>query len=134
MFIKTIHIKNFRLFPATGNFDVELNVPDNKNNGSGLTVFVGENGCGKTALLEAIALPLVSYKADGFSLQDFNDPANSTEIKALSEKVFSFDGTMPNAKYQAKGFLFKANVRSRESHAYLSSEVAGFVWTVGSRF
>lgn len=124
MFIKEVQIKNFRLFPAAEPaFTVGLNVPDAQGEGSGLTAFVGENGCGKTALLEAIALPLVSFKAEGFALGDFNDPADDVSIAILSDGPFTFDGTMPNAKFQAQGFLFKANVRSRANKAFLSSIV-----------
>lgn len=122
MFIKEVQVKNFRLFPATGPvFSVGLKVPDAKNEGSGLTAFVGENGCGKTALLDAIALPIVSFKAEGFALEDFNDPENGVEIKVLSHSNFTVDGTMPNNPFSAQGFLFKANVRSRTNKAYLSS-------------
>jgi AAA15 family ATPase/GTPase len=124
MFIKEVQVNNFRLFPATGAaFTVQLNVPDGQSGGSGLTAFVGENGCGKTTLLDAVALPIVSYKAEAFALEDFNDPANDVEIKVLSHSNFDFAGTMPNSNFQAQGFLFKANVRSRGSKAYLSSVV-----------
>jgi len=123
MFIKKVQAKNFRLFPATSTFEVEVNVPDQASEGSGLTVFVGENGCGKTTLLDAIALPLVTFKAEGFELQDFNDPATNTEIKVLSESEFTVDGTMPKSSFQANGFLFKANIRARKTKTYLSSIV-----------
>ncbi len=124
MFIKEVQVNNFRLFPATAPaFSVELKVPDTQEEGSGLTAFVGENACGKTALLDAIALPILSFKAEGFALEDFNDPANDVEIKVLSNRNFAVDGTMPNSTFQAKGFLFKANVRARGNKAYLSSIV-----------
>jgi len=75
MFIKKITAQNFRLFSASKVFEVdEINIPDSINEGSGLTAFVGENGCGKTSLLDVMALPLLSYKADSFSLNDFNNP------------------------------------------------------------
>jgi len=62
MFVKKIIAQNFRLFSADKVFEVnEINIPDSTNEGTGLTVFVGENGCGKTSLLDAIALPLLSY-------------------------------------------------------------------------
>lgn len=124
MFIKEVQARNFRLFPATEPvFSVGLKVPDAQNEGSGLTAFVGENGCGKTALLDAIALPIVSFKAEGFALEDFNDPTNGVEIKVLSDRNFTVDGTMPNSTFPAQGFLFKANVRSKGNKAYLSSVV-----------
>ena len=122
--IKSLSIKNFRLFTAVEQFSVdEFNVPDSINEGSGLTAFVGENGCGKTSLLEAIALPLLSYKAENFSLQDFNDPNNKTYIEVCSNANFEVAGTMPKSFFQAKGFSFEAGVRSRGNRTYLSSIV-----------
>ncbi|MBU4339271.1 ATP-binding protein [Patescibacteria group bacterium] len=123
MFIKKITIENFRLFKSEETFEIDnLNIPDN-NNGSGLNLFVGENGCGKTSLLEAFALPLLSYKADGFSLSDFFDPREKTNIQIFSKQDFDFDGTMPNAKYKGKGFSFEAGIRVRDNKSYLSSIV-----------
>ena len=121
MFINKVQIRNFRLFGQQDEFEVHLKVPDGITPGRGLNAFVGENGCGKTALLDAIALPLVSYKADNFSLQDINDPTCNVDIKVLSEKPFTVSGTMPKGSFESKGILFKANVRARESKAYLSS-------------
>lgn len=124
MFIKNVTIKNFRLFKDDPVFEIkDINVPDNENDGSGLTVLVGENGCGKTALLEAISMPLLTYKSDSITLNDFNDTSNKITINAIAEKEFSVSGTMPNGSFQAKGFQFVAGVRSRGNKAYLSSMV-----------
>jgi predicted ATP-dependent endonuclease of OLD family len=124
MFIKKLSIQNFRLFPADKEFVVDdINVPDNSNDGSGLTVFVGENGCGKTSLLDAISLPLLEYKTENFSIQDFFNPNKKTNIEILSEKNFEVSGTMPRGKFYSKGFSFEANVRSRDNKTYLSSLV-----------
>jgi predicted ATP-dependent endonuclease of OLD family len=123
MFIKQIAIKNFRLFKSKEIFEIDnLNIPDN-NEGSGLSLFVGENGCGKTSLLEAFALPLLSYKADSFSLSDFFDPSEKTNIQIFSEQDFEFSGTMPKVKYKGKGFSFEAGIRAKENKSYLSSIV-----------
>lgn len=125
MFIKKITIQNFRLFKDEKVFEIDnLNIPDNTE-GSGLTLFVGENGCGKTSLLDAFSLPLLSYKADSFSLDDFSNPNEKTNIQVFSEKDFDFKGTMPNQKnpYKGKGFVFEAGIRSRENKSYLSSIV-----------
>ncbi len=125
MFIKKITIQNFRLFKNENVFEVDnLNIPDGVV-GSGLTIFVGENGCGKTSLLDAFSLPLLSYKADCFSLDDFFDPNEKTNIQVFSEKNFDFKGTMPSQKnpYKGKGFVFDAGIRSRENKSYLSSIV-----------
>lgn len=120
MFIKELNIKNFRLFE---DFSVEsFNVPDNENEGSGLTILVGENGCGKTTILDALALPYVSYKADSFSLDDMNNPDEKTEISILTLNDFKYKGTMPKTTYYtAKGFRFTGGKRARSNSKYLSS-------------
>lgn len=124
MYIKSIKVKNFRLFTTNEEFVIdEINVPDSANEGSGLTIFVGENGCGKTALLDAISLPLLSYKAENFSLQDINNPNDKVFIEVFSDSDFEVSGTMPNSSFKAKGFSFEAGVRSRGNSAYLSSMV-----------
>ncbi len=84
-------------------------------------MFVGENGCGKTTLLDAFVLSLLSYKADGFSLSDFFNPDKKTNIQVFSEKDFEYKATMGNMKYKAQGFAFEAGIRSREIKKYLSS-------------
>lgn len=123
MFIKKITIRNFRLFKSEESFEIDdLNIPDN-HEGSGLNLFVGENGCGKTSLLDAFALPLLSYKAEGFSLNDFFNPNEKTNIQVFSENDFEYKATMGSTKYKAQGFVFEAGIRSREIKSYLSSIV-----------
>lgn len=122
MFIKEVSIKNFRLFEANNSFIVDdLGIPDKENNGSGITIFVGENGCGKTSILDAIALPLLSYKADTIALDDFNDFSEAMEINVYSTVEFSYKGTMPKSEFKGKGFRFKAGLRTRENKSFLSS-------------
>lgn len=124
MFIEKIEIKNFRLFSDHSFFKVDnFNIPNEKDEGSGITVFVGENGCGKTSLLDAISLPLLSFKAESFSINDFYNPEEKTEINIFSEKNFDYAGVMPKAVYKAKGFSFLAGIRARENKAYLSSMI-----------
>ena len=124
MFIKRVTVSNYRLFAADKQFDVDdINVPDFTNEGSGLTAFVGENGCGKTALLDVIALPLLSYKADKVSLNDFFDPNEKIHVEVLASDIFSVDGTMPKSSFKSKGFSFEAGVRSKDNKSYLSSVV-----------
>lgn len=122
MFIKSIHIKNFRLFSPDEFFDItDLNIPDGQHEGSGLTIFVGENGCGKSSLLDAFALPYVSYKADGFSLTDINNPEHKVEINILTNEIYTYKGTMPKVDYKGKGFSFLGGVRTRGNRSFLSS-------------
>lgn len=122
MFIKKISINNFRLFDNDTDFEIDdLNIPDNTNKGTGINLIVGENGCGKTSLLDAISLPLLSYKADSFELNDLFDSSDKVSIKVFSSAPFDYKGTMPRVIYKAKGFLFEAGVRIVENRSYLSS-------------
>ena len=124
MFILGITISNFRIFAKEPAFEIiGFNVPDGENEGSGINVFVGENGCGKTTLLDALALPLLEYKSDSFSLDDINDPKEPVAITLSSGTPFTVKGTMPNAVFEAQGFQFKAGLRSRTTRTYLSSMV-----------
>lgn len=124
MFIQKITIKNFRLFPSEKDFEIDnINTPDGTNEGSGLNVFVGENGSGKTALLDAFALPILEYKTENFGIENFNDTSKKVEVNIYSKEEFEVDGTMPKGSFKAKGFSFEAGVRSKESKTYLSSIV-----------
>jgi len=96
-------------------------VPDNTNDGSGLTIFVGENGCGKTTILDAIVSSILEYKADTFDISDMNNPNCLTEIFVFSDKPFQVKGTYPNTDFNSLGFYFKANQRSKGSKSYLST-------------
>ena len=100
-----------------------INVPDNENDGSGITVFVGENGCGKSSILEAFSLPVLDYKKDTFSIEDLNNVETPCEIEILSSSPFEVKKTMPRSSFNAKGFQFKANVRARGTSTYLSSTI-----------
>ncbi len=122
MFIKKIGLKNFRIFKNTFKI-ADFNVPDGANPGSGLNVIVGENGCGKTAILDALALPILEYKAESISIDDFCDVDQDIIVKIISEQDFEYAGTMPKSKYKGKGFEFEAKIRSRENKTYLSSIV-----------
>lgn len=124
MFISGISIENYRLFGTDPLFEISgFNVPDGSSEGSGINVFVGENGCGKTTLLEALALPILEYKSDSFALEDMNCPQKSVNILVFAEKPFTVKGTMPKGDFEARGFEFKAGVRSRGTRTYLSSIV-----------
>src|SRR3989338_338528 len=123
MFIKSLKIKNFRLFSPEKYFEIEdINTPDNINEGSGLNVFVGENGSGKTALLDALALPLLEYKTESVSISDFNDPKNDILIELYAKANVEVTKTITGS-FKAHGFSFKANIRARDFKAYLSSMI-----------
>lgn len=122
MYIKGLQITNYRLFKYDNSFILEdLNIPNNSDEGTGLTLLVGENGCGKTSLLDAIALPLLSYKADSFQITDLNDISEKCVIEVFSNSDFEYKGSMPRVTYKGKGFSFTGGLRSTGSSSYLSS-------------
>lgn len=126
MWISSVNIKNYRLFPTSG-FEVEnINVPNETNDGSGLTIFVGENGCGKTSLLEAISLPFLEYKTDSFSIHDLNNIENKTDIKLISDTEFEVNKVVPRANFKAKGISFDGGIRSKNIKSHLSSMIVGY--------
>lgn len=111
MFIKNITIKNFRIFRK---FKMDINVPDQKNEGSGLTLLVGENGTGKSSLLEALSLPVVP--SDGWIVkkEDFDNSDSAKEIKInvrMSEKfVVEYPNPLSSKEklcFEADGFCFR---------------------------
>lgn len=124
MFISSISIKKFRLFTTEETFTIDnFNIPNKTDEGSGLNGFVGENGCGKTSLLEALALPILEFKSDNFSLTDMNDPNKAVDIQVFSDQNFEVAKTMPKGNFFAKGFKFKANQRTKDNKSYLSSMI-----------
>lgn len=120
MFIKKISIQNFRVFSGDKVFEMDgFNVPDG-NRWSGLTVLVWENGCWKSSLLEAITLPLISYKADNFSVDDMFNPNEHSYVKLIANSDFEVTRSI-RGKFLSSGFLFEWGVRSTSKKKYLSS-------------
>lgn len=62
MKIKELHIQNFRGFQ-----DINIKFPDTH-----LAVFIGENGSGKSSVLDAIAMVLVSFLAMACNYKDYD--------------------------------------------------------------
>lgn len=118
MFIKKVSIANYRLFKEGFSLEeTNIAVPDGNTKGSGLTVLVGENGVGKSTILDAIALPLISYKADGLELNDFTDIKKPIEVVIESNEVFSVRKSI-SGEFEAKGFKFVAKVRGQNSSKF----------------
>lgn len=113
MFIKSIDITNYKLFKET--FSVDFNVPDSATPGSGLTVFCGENGNGKSTILEAIGLASQDYRAENFAIEYINDLKHDVDIN-LHTTPYQVTTVLPSGKkFNAIGFTFKANKRKRTS-------------------
>lgn len=105
MFLKKISIINYKLFNKEFNLD-NFNIPDGTNKGTGLTMIVGENGCGKTTILDSIAISMLDYKAEAFNIYDFNDISKDVNINFYANEEFDVKGTMPNSDFKAIGFNF----------------------------
>ena len=118
MFLKKLEIENYKLFEEKFRID-NFNIPDNSNIGSGLTLIVGENGCGKTTILDSIALSMLDYKGESFNISDFNDLNKNVNIEFYSDKDFDVKGTMPNSNFDSIGFQFTAKLRNKSQKSYL---------------
>lgn len=120
MFISNLIVKNYKLF--NDEFKItNFNVPDNINDGTGLTTIVGENGCGKTTILDAIACSLLEYKAESFGISDMNDSNKETEIIIETNDAFNVKSVFPNSSFDAKGFKFIGKTREKSNQNKLLS-------------
>lgn len=113
MFIKNLTIKNYRCFSHEPIND--FNFPDGSE-GSGLNLFIGENGNGKTSVLEAIKLLTQSRlkTKNTFSVKDFYDIEKKIEISCECSSEFEVKRTVPRGSFKANGFYFYANLRKMD--------------------
>ena len=123
MFISNLKIKNYRLFDDNEFKISNLNIPDGINNGTGLTAIVGENGCGKTTILDSISCTLLEYKAENFAISDMNNPNKNTEIIIETKDNFNVKGVFPNPDFEAHGFKFIGKTREKTNKNKLQSIV-----------
>lgn len=124
MFIQKLTIKNFKCF-AEDSEAIEFNVPDGKTEGSGLNIFVGENGTGKTATLEAINYLTESH----FTIQnklkifDFYKDTSKITVEAIFNQNFNYK--MPQIYrgqfFACNGLYFSASQRDKKSPGKLLS-------------
>ncbi|MBQ9266966.1 MAG: AAA family ATPase [Clostridia bacterium] len=122
MYISKVTIKNYRIFKSDKEYEInDFNVPDGQNNGKGITIIAGENGSGKTTILDAISSAMIEYKADSYNAKDINNLNEKTEIKVFSDVPFKVQGTFPNTEYEFKGISFIGGVRGRGNRSFLQS-------------
>lgn len=123
MFIRTLTVKNLRCFAdeTIG----EFKVPDNTTPGSGLNILIGENGTGKTTVLEAINFLTQSSYSTGntMDVSDFKDIEQ--ELSVSYKSITNFKCKMPpvynGAYYEANGITFSAKPRDRKAPGKLLS-------------
>ena len=122
MFVRSLHIKNFRCFVELSLDD--LNVP-NGSPASGLNLLIGENGNGKTTVLEALNLLTQSSYTAGNVLDvgDFADIADDIVVEYTSHAQFrcKMPPTYHGAYYDADGLYFSAKLRTQKSPGRLLS-------------
>jgi predicted ATP-binding protein involved in virulence len=101
MKIRKLHIKNYKIFD-----DLALDFTDDKGNTLDLIVLGGENGCGKTTLLEAItklndSVHSLQKSLDSLEFEDANKKIHTIydESKLPHSKVFYF----PASKLSFRG-------------------------------
>lgn len=80
MYLSKIRLWNFRKFGSTAAIDLttpSLEVPFNK----GLTLLIGENDSGKTAIIDAIKLVLKTHSADWIKVEQEDFYINSARLR-----------------------------------------------------
>lgn len=119
LFFKKVTIKNFKCFEEQ---EINLNVPDGKNEGSGLNILIGENGNGKTTILDAINyLTQSTYSSENkLNINDFYDKDEEILISAETSD-FNCKMPYPDNYFECNGIAFKAKCRERKSPGRLLS-------------
>jgi AAA15 family ATPase/GTPase len=120
IFVKKLTIQNYKCFE---NESICFNIPDGQNEGSGLNILIGENGNGKTTVLEAINyLNLNTFSAENkLKINDFKD--YQKDILIIGETGdFQCKMSFPyTGHFVCQGFEFKAKTRERKSPGKLLS-------------
>lgn len=121
IFIKKLTIKNYKCFEEES---IELNKPDG-NLGSGLNILLGENGNGKTTVLEAINyLTLNSFSAENkLSINDFLDFKKEIIIEGNTDN-FNCSSSIDFYKgwsFKSSGVFFKAKSRNVKERGHVLS-------------
>lgn len=120
LFLKQVTIENLKCFQKQV---VKLTCPDGNNEGSGLNIIIGENGNGKTTILDAISfLTQSSYSSENkIGIGDFFN--KDEEIRITSETAEEFRCSMPwrGNYFTSTGFEFSAKCRERKAPGKLLS-------------
>lgn len=121
IFIRKLKIQNYKCFE---NEAVDFSVPDGRR-GGGLNILIGENGNGKTAILEAVNyLTLNSFSAKNrLEINNFTDFKKEIVIEAETEKfpcVSSID-FYKDWIFSAEGIRFSAKSRNIKERGKLLS-------------
>lgn len=123
IFIKNLITQNYKCFE---NEPIKLNIPDGTR-GSGLNILIGENGNGKTSILEAINyLTLNSFSAENkLNVNDFFDFKKEIVIEGQTEEFIcgsSIDAYKMNSwTFKSKGIKFIAKNRNIKERGKLLS-------------
>jgi len=130
MFIKQLQIKNYKCFKDK--IFKNLAVP-NGEKGSGLNILIGENGNGKTTLLEAINyLTLNSFSVQNkLNISDFQDFKQPIEVIADTDEYECSSSIEYYSKWHFKssGIEFFAKSREvKERNKLLSSPFENHSW------
>jgi len=122
IFIKKLTIQNYKCFE---NEPIDFHVPDGINEGSGLNILIGENGNGKTAVLESINyLTSSSFSTENkLSINDFYDYQKEIVFRAETN-IFECKSTIDFYKdwtFQSNGLEFSAKSRDSKARGKLLS-------------
>jgi len=124
MFIDELTIKNVRCF-SSNSMPLKFNVPDGHTSGSGLNIFVGENGTGKTTVLDALSYLTESPYALQNKLSVFDFGPNATEITVTATMDRKFDYKMPDTYrgcyFVCNGIAINIKLRKQKSRGRLLS-------------
>lgn len=122
IFIKKLTIENYKCFE---NKSVDFSIPDEVTPGSGLNILIGENGNGKTTVLEAIDyLTQSAFSSENkLKIGDFRDFEKEIIIRGETEE-FNCSSSIEFYRdwyFKANGFEFIAKSRDKKSSGKLLS-------------
>jgi len=119
LFFRKVFIKNLKCFEEQ---EITLNVPDGQNEGSGLNILIGENGYGKTTILDAINYVTQSTfsSENKLNINDFYDKDEEIVV-TVETNEFNCKMPYPGNYFECTGIEFKAKCRDRKSPGKLLS-------------